>query len=420
VDDHKRSGNDILKLPGYVCVACEKPFSRKWNIKRHIFTQHPNQPVQPVTLIDYLVGRQTGIYKKRAEPKMFDQNNEEIALFLNYLQLLNPKYAPVFRGGPLGSPTIKRAPKVDDILPYFRPQDEEKPRNDTLTQTFSREFLQEIARQLAIRSFSQLNQRTPPYIQQMMPQSYSLSNFLIPAGNRTDIFGFRTHICPNCLLLEHLAVSYPPEMLWKRGAVAGEIKHTCKPILIAYDPDLDDEVRSTSVLVMQEKSPSYLKDIVDLWTEKQVALVAIEVPSSHGSVTPLSRSHEPQSASDRISITNPRNPNTSISFLISREKKVQLNPSNRPDIPRHWSLRVMQNKQTTLSDTELQEFLNLVKNATFGIFNVYLCVDEDSDRINNNDNNKHGFLSNKREQQKYRDKQIPTVRSFFMYLTCKE
>jgi hypothetical protein len=341
-------------------------------------------------------------------------------IFLNYLQLLNPKSAPVFRGGPLGSPTIKSATKVEDILPYFRLQDEEKPRNDTLMQACSREFLQEIARQLAIRSFSQPNQRQPPYIQQRMPQSYPLSNFLIPTGNRTDIFGFRTHICPNCLVLEHLAVSYPGDMQWIVGAAAAEIKHVCKPILIASNCDLDENALRTSVLVMQEKSPSYLRDIVNLWTEKRVVLVAIEVPSSHGSVTPLSRSHEPQSASDRISITNPRNPNTSISFHISREKKIQLNPSNSPDIPRHWSLRVMQNKQTTLSDTELQEFLNLVKNATFGIFNVYLCVDEDSDRINNNDNNKHGFLSNKREQQKYRDKQIPTVRSFFMYLTYKE
>jgi len=401
-----------------VCVGCEKPFSRKWNVKRHISTQHPGQSVPFVTLIEYLVGRQTGLYKERAEPKIFDQNNEETTLFLNYLQLLNPEYASAFRGGLLGSPTIKRAPKLQDILSYFRPKDEEKPRNDTLTQAFSREFLQEIARQLAIRSVSQLNQRQPPYIQQMMPQSYPISNLLIPAGNRTDIFGFRAHVCPNCLLLEHLAVFYPGDMQWIVGAAAAEIKHVCKPILIASNCYLDENARRTSILVMQEKSPSYLKHIVDLWTEKRVVLVAIEVLSSHGSVTPPSYSNQPETQSDHIRITNPRNPNTSISLQISKEKTVQLNPCISPGT-RHWSIRAMQNRQTTLSDIELQEFLNLVQNATFGIFNINLFDNEDGDRIGNN-NDHHEFLSNGRGQQKYRDKLDPTVRCFFMYLTCKE
>ena len=345
---------------------------------------------------------------------MFDQNNA----ILNYLQLLNPKYAPVFRGGLLGSPTIKSATKVDDILPYFHPQDEEKPRNDTLMQAFSREFRLEIARQLAIRSFSQLNHR-PPYIQQKMPQSYPISNFLIPTGNRTDIFGFRTHVCPKCLLLEHLAVSYPGDMKWIVGAAAAEIKHVCKPMLIASNCYLDDEVRSTSVHVMQEKSPGYLKDIVDLWTEKRVVLVAIEVPSGHGSVTPPSNSNQPETPGDHIRIANPRNPNTSINLQISKEKIVQLNPCISPGTPRHWSIRAMQNRQTTLSDAELQEFLNLVRNATFGIFNINLSDNEDGDHISNN-NDHHEFSPNGRGQQKYLDKLVPTVRCFFMYLTCKE
>lgn len=145
-------------------------------------------------MIEYLVGRQTGIYKKRAEPKMFDQNNEETTLFLNYLQLLNPKYAPAFRGRLPGSPTIKSATKVEEILALFPPQDEDKPRNDTLMQAFSREFLQEIARQLAIRSFSQINHR-PPYIQQMMLQSYTISNFLIPTGNWSTLLYLIPETC---------------------------------------------------------------------------------------------------------------------------------------------------------------------------------------------------------------------------------
>jgi hypothetical protein len=283
----------------------------------------------------------------------------------------------------------------------------------------SREFLQEIARQLAIRSLSQLNQRQPPYIQQMMPQSYPLSNFLIPTGNRTDIFGFRTHICPNCLLLEHLAVSYPGDMQWIVGAAAAEIKHVCKPILIASNCDLDENARRTSVLVMQEKSPSYLKYIVNLWTEKRVVLVAIEVPSSHGSVPPPSNSNQPETPSGHIRIANPRNPNTSISLQKSREKTVQLNPCISPGTPKHWSIRAMQNKQTTLSDIELQEFLDLVQNATFGIFNINLFDNEVGDDTSKNSDH-HEFLSNGRGQQKYRDKLVPIVRSFFMYLTCKE
>lgn len=208
-------------------------------------------------------------------------------------------------------------------------------------------------------------------------------------------------------------------MQWIVGAEAAGIKHVCKPMLIASNCYLAEKARSTSVLVMQEKSPSYLKDIVNLWTEKRVALVAIEVPNSHSSVPPPSNSNQPETPNDHIRIANPRNPNTSISLQISKEKTVQLNPCISPGTPRHWSIRAMQNKQTTLSDIELQEFLNLVQNATFAIFNINLFDNEVGDDISNNSDH-HEFLSNGRGQQKYRDKLVPIVRSFFMYLTCNE
>jgi hypothetical protein len=54
---------DRLKLQGWVCVSCERPFTRRWNANRHAAEQHLGQSTQIVTLIEYLAGRQSGIYQ---------------------------------------------------------------------------------------------------------------------------------------------------------------------------------------------------------------------------------------------------------------------------------------------------------------------------------------------------------------------
>src|SRR5207245_8421862 len=89
---------------------------------------------------------------------------------------------------------------------------------------------------------------------QEQPRSapFSYSNFLTPAGNENEIFGFRGHTCSKCLMKEHLAVSYSTDN--KVGA-RFEVKHTCRPDLLANNHNLDDKVRASSIELMRNTLP---------------------------------------------------------------------------------------------------------------------------------------------------------------------
>ena len=50
-----------MRFPNWVCKDCGKPFSRKWNGKRHINICHHGFGTL-LSFIDYLSGRQFGIY----------------------------------------------------------------------------------------------------------------------------------------------------------------------------------------------------------------------------------------------------------------------------------------------------------------------------------------------------------------------
>jgi len=123
-------------------------------------------------------------------------------------------------------------------------------------------------------------------------------------------------MCSKCLMMEHLAVSYSID---SHTEARVEVKHQCRPELLAYNQNLDDKVRASSVELMRNTLPTYLKKIVNLWTGDKLGLVAIELPGESPATT------EP-TANDRIKIPYIGNPKTLITFHRSMEKQVELNP----------------------------------------------------------------------------------------------
>ena len=58
---NKRDKN-IMEKPNWVCISCGMWSSRKYSVKRHILTVHGGNSLI-VSFIEYIVGRQTGIYR---------------------------------------------------------------------------------------------------------------------------------------------------------------------------------------------------------------------------------------------------------------------------------------------------------------------------------------------------------------------
>ena len=54
--------------PNWVCSNCGMWSSRKFSVKRHITNQHSGNAFL-VPYIDYLVGRQSGLYPPSAQPQ---------------------------------------------------------------------------------------------------------------------------------------------------------------------------------------------------------------------------------------------------------------------------------------------------------------------------------------------------------------
>ena len=61
-------------------------------------------------------------------------------------------------------------------------------------------------------------------------------------------------MCSKCLVKEPLAESYPID---NHTDARVEVKHYCRPDLLAYNQNLDDKARAPSVELMRNTLPSY-------------------------------------------------------------------------------------------------------------------------------------------------------------------
>ena len=240
--------------------------------------QHPDESAEFVTLVDYLAGRLSGVYmassRMRAPPPNLGQVKPGTNMF-DFMQHVSPSHAAQYTKQPVAAVQArKRATHLQDILHIFEPHERYK-QGESLTQSMTREFGLELARQSARNVINQQIQRPVSATPEQLRLTHFSSNFLIPAGNENAIFGFRGHMCSKCLMKEHLAVSYSID---NHTDARVEVKHYCRPDLLAYNQNLDDKVRASSVELMRNTLPSYLKKVVNLWTGEKVVLLAIELP----------------------------------------------------------------------------------------------------------------------------------------------
>lgn len=316
------------------------------------------------------------------------------------LQAIGLSYPAEYTKRPVAAvQTRKSATHLQEILHIFETQERYK-QGESLKESMTREFGLELARQSARDLLYQQRQQPVFSIpEQLRPTPFPSSKFLIPTGNENEIFGFRGHMCSKCLMKEHLAVSYPIDYHTDSRV---EVKHLCRPDLLVYNQDMDDKVRSSSIELMRNTLPSYLKKVVNLWTGEKVLLLAIELP---GEVPPTS---EP-TANDQIKIPNPRNPKILITFHRSKEKQVELNPGYGGTAnANHWSSRVIRLGRTGLTQDELEEFLKL-QNATFGLYKINADNKENYNEIRDK--------SPSQQQKKGLKQQQRTNRCYFMYLS---
>ena len=73
-----------MRFPNWVCKDCGKPFSRKWNGKRHINICHHGFGTL-LSFIDYLSGRQFGIYPPNSPPSYRRKSTSVFDIYMDEL-----------------------------------------------------------------------------------------------------------------------------------------------------------------------------------------------------------------------------------------------------------------------------------------------------------------------------------------------
>ncbi|MDQ6667711.1 MAG: hypothetical protein M3Y53_05725 [Thermoproteota archaeon] len=172
-----------MRLPGWICVKCVKPVPRKWNAERHVYTQHPDESAQIVSMVDYLVGRLSGAYMASSRMRAPPPNRGQVEPSTNnfdFLQHVTPSHAAEYIKRPVAAvQTRKSATHLQDILHIFEP-DEGYKQGESLTQSMTREFGLELARQLARNVLNQQRQQPVSATPEQLRLTPFSSNFLIP------------------------------------------------------------------------------------------------------------------------------------------------------------------------------------------------------------------------------------------------
>lgn len=295
--------------------------SRKYNVKRHIQNVH-NGNGHIVSFIDYEVGRRNGIYP--------------------------PVLPPLY---------IKKSSVT--TIPKIRPID-----------VLQNEFLKALAWKAVDKNlFPKQQQQQQPPLQQLQQQhllgpnanniqpqvtpSYHLSSFV---PELEDIFGFEACVCGTCSAVKTIMICYANE-----SDECGQVRIgiTCCNSMELPNNNISKKVNE----VDKQMSVKILKNVVDLWTKnndddnnKKTLVVALKLSSDKIIM-----------GNHKIKVVKCENPSRSITLQYLEEKCIELtNPADE----NYWAIRAIKNKQTTLDNEELIDFLQKVGNATFGFFNV--------------------------------------------------
>jgi hypothetical protein len=162
-----------------------------------------------------------------------------------------------------------------------------------------------------------------------------------PAAN-PQIFGFRGYICDKCLTAETRYVAFPNA----EGEGRIESGHSCLPTSESVD-------RSGAFRSLCDNIPTLLKQKVNSRTGNNNHLIALKLYP-----------HE-----EIIKLPNPVNPSKpAIAFPYSQQRHLSIKPAKEQNKNKcDYLTRTIAFGTTPLSDEELTDFLERMRNATFGI-----------------------------------------------------
>src|SRR5437867_10892265 len=212
-----------MSKPNWVCSVCGMYSSRRWSVDRHILNLHDGGG-NVLPFVDYLIGRQSGIYL--------------------------PKFRPTF--------VKKNATKTVTVMDTFK---------DELLKGFASKAVNKALSSSAIQNHQFGTSGAPYYCPS---QSYFEPLHIIPRPE--DIFGFEIYVCKKCSSIEPIIISF------NDGQEGGSKMNraTCCGLKKLDQENLNDDN-------MRQRIHDKLKYCVKTWTNNKPTLVAIKMPEGfHG------------------------------------------------------------------------------------------------------------------------------------------
>jgi hypothetical protein len=234
-------------------------------------------------------------------------------------------------------------------LPKFRPTFVKKNATKTVTamDTFKDELLKGLASKAVNKALSSSQMQNHQFLNFQgfgsngAPYFYPnlFLSHIIPRPE--DIFGFKIYVCKKCSSVEPIIVSFSDSQ--EGGSKMGWA--TCCGLKKLDQKNLNDNNE------LQQKVQAKLRYCVKTWTNNKPMLTAIRIPESfHGTSIKLLGEDDKQS----------------ISLEYSSEKNIELDI----DDMNHWAPRCVSAGTLSMSNNNLDDFLNKTEKATFGFFTV--------------------------------------------------
>lgn len=296
-----------MKYPKYSCSTCGKPSTRKWNLIRHISTCHGGVG-NCVSNWNFPAG------SYRPHWSRWGKENS---------RYIRPEQAEVF----------------------LSPSNESFDRKPTLD--YQRLFTEECVREIAKKAINQAAHITMPF-HSSSPINQIRSQVNYDSISSIQIFGFRGYVCDKCLSCETHYVGFPDAP----GQGRIDIVHYCEPTKAAAVREMADKTGMYGFLC--GKIPTLIKQKVNSWTGNNKHLVSLKLSTPPEEI---------------IKLRNPLNPTKpDIVFRYPEQRYLAIEPANKNKS--NYLIRAIEHGTILLNDEELMDFIEKMKNVTFGIVRV--------------------------------------------------
>jgi hypothetical protein len=309
-----------MKFPKYSCSVCRKPSSRKWNLIRHINNCHAG-----------------------------------IGNCVSNWDFPEDTYGPYWNRWKAGTTSQKERFHYirPDLWTHFISSNES---NDRKPFDYYHVFAVDVLKEFAKIGVSTLIQPTQPRMSfpfsLMSPMQYPyLGNYNADPAANLQIFGFRGYVCDKCLTHETHYVAFPNA----KGSAGIQGGHWCDPAKAAATNGLVD--RFGVIRSLQDKIPTLIKQKVNARNGNNNHLVALRLSSPH---------------EETIKLPNPADSSKpEIVFRYSEQRHLSLDFAKENKNKSGCLRRAITLGTTPLSDEELIDFLEHMRNATFGVVTVH-------------------------------------------------